>query len=114
MDNLHKLWDTIPNTSSYPSAARYQPTSYSSAQSYGQNDTVYSFNQYSSYYASGSLWKKNNNIYASKQKPMWQDDVTYNKYLWARGEKSNVLATYNNYSNLSYGYSPARYAQEVC
>lgn len=131
IDNLHKLWDTIPNTSSYvpltntssyvPSSAHYQrqqPTaSYSSARSFGQNDAVYSFNQYSSYYTPGSLWKKNNYQTTKQPKQTWQDDEAYNKHHWSRNERSMTSTTQANaygHSNLSYGYSPTRYAQEVC
>lgn len=123
LDNLHKLWDTIPNTSTYLPSTKYQQqaSTYSSARSYGQSDAVYSFNQYSSYYTPGSLWKKNNYTSAKQQKQSWQDDATYNKYHWSRNERNvtasagaNVSNTYNSYSNLSYGYSTTRYAQEVC
>jgi len=127
LDNLHKLWDTIPNTTSYvPSSSIYQAPAVSSARHYSQQqqqqrpDTVYSFNQYSSYYNSSSMKKKFNNTnynnaayykqqQQQQQKPMWQDDDTYNKYHWSRSERNaSPVNAFNSYS----GYS--RHAQEVC
>ena len=135
LDNIHKLWDTIPNTTSYvPSSSIYQTPAvstrnFSSNNNYQQQqqrqkpDTVYSFNQYSSYYNSSSMKKKynssynnNNNAYhKQQQKPSWQNDEAYNKYHWSRSEKSASLVSSFNPSPFSYGgYSASRHAQEVC
>jgi len=135
LDNLHKLWDTIPNTTSYvPSTSIYQAPAVSTARHYhGQQqqkrpDTVYSFNQYSTFYNSTSMKKKYNNSSSNyntaayykqqqqqqqqkqqQQKQMWQDDDTYNKYHWSRSERNaSPVNAFNSYSSYS------RHAQEVC
>lgn len=120
-DNLHKLWDTIPNTNRYPASSVYQTpasSTLSKAFSQQQNDAVYSFNQYSSYYNSSSLRKKNSysNISHNKQpKAMWQDDETYYKYHWSRNERTPSPVNTLSQSSLPYnGYSFGRQAQEVC
>lgn len=136
LENLHKLWDTIPNTTSYvPTSAIYQSPAVSTSRQFGGNnnyhhqqqhqkpDTVYSFNQYSSYYNSSSMKKKytnnynnNNNTYHKQpQKSSWQSDEIYNKYHWSRSEKTvSPVSTFNS-SPFSYsGYSAGRHAQEVC
>jgi len=136
LDNLHKLWDTIPNTTSYVSSSSssiYQ-TANTASRHYGNyshhhhqqqqqqqqhHDTVYSFNQYSSYYNSSSMKKKyanyNNGYYKQQQKQMWQDDDTYNKYHWSRSERNSSPVNNINSSPLSYsGYNFNRHAQEVC
>lgn len=124
LENLHKLWDTIPNTTSYVSSSIYQTPALTTSRMYGsqqkQIDAVYSFNQYSSYYNSSSMKKKNANYNAAYNKQpkqqQWQDDETYNKYHWSRNERNaSPVNTYNNHSTLSYGgYSFGRHAQEVC
>lgn len=138
LDNLHKLWDTIPNTTNYvpPSSIYQKPAAstrnYSNSTSniYQQQqqqkpDTVYSFNQYSSYYNSSSMKKKHNNSYNNNsaynkqqsQKPMWKNDEIYNKYHWSRPEKSTspIPSMSLTASPFSYsGYSAGRHAQEVC
>lgn len=121
-ENLHKLWDTIPNTTNYSqrttsSTLSYtSPSSTSSAFSYSPNDAVYSFNQYSSYYKPNSTyWKKN---YQSNKpmKPLWQNDDVYQRYHWSRNENSGSTAgnnvAFNKFNN--YGYQYAQHAQEVC
>lgn len=118
LDNLHKLWNTIPNTTSYTPSV-YQAPASSTARQYGgkQNDTVYSFNQYSSYYNSSSMRKKNNynNGYNKPSKTAWQDDETYYKYHWSRNERNASPTSTFSSSALSYsGYSFGRHAQEVC
>merc|ERR1719229_189192 len=130
LDNLHKLWDTIPNTTSYAPLPSVSSSIYQTAVSsryYGNQhnhkqqlkDTVYSFNQYSSYYNNSSMKKKynsqNNGYYKQQQqKPMWQDDETYNKYHWSRSERNPSPVSLNS-TPLSYsGYSFGRHAQEVC
>lgn len=122
LDNIHKLWDTIPNTTSYtqPSiqSSVYQAPVSTLSRQYGrqQNDTVYSFNQYSSYYNPSSMRKKQNyNAGYNKQpKTMWQDDETYYKYHWSRNERSTPAVNSYSQSAMSYGYSFGRHAQEVC
>ena len=95
LENLHKMWDTIPNTTNYTPSSTYMTQSAaantaSTSRGYGsqkRNDTVYSFNQYSSYYNSSSMKKKygnntsntNNAAYHKQQQPKissWQDDET--------------------------------------
>jgi len=120
LDNLHKLWDTIPNTTSYTSSTTYQAPASTVSRMFGQqqNDTVYSFNQYSSYYNSSSLRKKNtynNSSYNKPSKTMWQDDETYYKYHWSRNERTPSPVNSFTQSSMSYnGYSFGRQAQEVC
>lgn len=124
LENIHKLWDTIPNTTSYtpppsaPSSIYQAPVSSTSRQfGHQQNDTVYSFNQYSSYYNPTSMRKKQNNYnagYNKQPKAMWQDDKTYNKYHWSRNERTPSPVNTYAQSSMAYGYSFGRHAQEVC
>jgi len=129
LENLHKLWDTIPNTTSYTPSSTYMPpltptTKSTTSRGYGgqkRNDTVYSFNQYSSYYNSSSMKKKygnTNNPTYHKQQPKttsWQDDETYNKYHWSRNNRTASSINTFSTNSLSYnGYSLNRHAQEVC
>jgi len=141
LENLHKLWDTIPNTTSYvPTSSIYQSPAVSTSRQFGSSnsnsnyhhqqqqqqhqkpDSVYSFNQYSSYYNSSSMKKKytnsynNNNAYhKQQQKSSWQSDEIYNKYHWSRSEKTASPVSSFNSSPFSYsGYSVGRHAQEVC
>jgi len=129
LENLHKLWDTIPNTTSFvPSTSIYQTPTPTISRMYRQqqqqqqpqqrqSDAVYSFNQYSSYYNSTAMRKKNTSFNGGNKQPkqMWQDDETYNKYHWSRNERNASPVNAYNQSALSYGgYSFGRQAQEVC
>lgn len=132
-ENLQKLWNTIPNTTTYTdtsmssySQATYVPSStYNTYNNYTYSnnfskpvDSSYSFNQYSSYYnPSSNGWKKNNR-YQSKphhqSKVNWQDDEVYQRYHWSRNDlKSSMSVAGNNIAMKSYGYSSPRQAQEV-
>lgn len=113
-ENLHKLWNTIPNTTSYNATSYHTPASYTSTRTV-TND-AFSFNQYSSYYKpSNSYWKKNPQTRKMNQKPMWQSDDIYQKYHWSKSEslaappKSFVAPDLPSYSS----FVPSRQVQEV-
>lgn len=116
-DNLHKVWDSIPNSTSQTNSqfSHQTPSGSLSTLKYAKNnDSSYSFNQYSSYY-NPNAWKKNTRAYVPPRQPkaLWQDDVVYQKYHWSRND--NTTATNLSYNQIpSYSYGVSRQAQEVC
>jgi len=114
-DNLHKLWDTIPNTSISNSKSQYTPISYPSPPVQPQpmvQDAVYSFNQYSSYYKPNtSYWKKSTQV--RQGKPMWQNDDIYQKYHWSRNDAVQYTGKNLNAANTQSYNTASRQVQEV-
>jgi len=122
-EDLQKLWNTIPNSTTYKTPyTNTKPSTYSQA-SYPKTtiDSSYSFNQYSSYYnqaakAKNANWKKTQHVAAQpkQQKSNWVDDEVYNRYHWSRRDVNNTMAVASNNTSMNNYYTSALQAQEVC
>jgi len=143
--NLQKLWRN-PTSHTRTSGTmshmntnqhRHQPTSYGHNSSKfnssnANEDAVYSFNQYSSYYNPHFHWRKENQTSSQSEaavggnkaayplKSLWQDEEAYQRTHWyADTPKSNTNKLSVAGNNLSinkvqnYGYGMSRQAQEV-
>jgi len=115
---------------------RHQTTFVPTSSKYNNNeDAVYSFNQYSSYYNPNFHWRKDNNqspphseaVSGSKGsssypiKSLWQDEESYQRTHWfadstPKGNTNKLSVAGNNLTInkvQNYGYSISRQAQEV-
>jgi len=146
--NIQKLWRNptshtrTPGTMSHMNSIQHQqrhPTTYVPTSSkYNNNeDAVYSFNQYSSYYNPHFHWRKDSNQTQPQSeaasgnkgnssasyplKSLWQDDESYQRTHWfaenSPKSHTNKLSVAGNNLAINkvqnYGYSISRQAQEV-
>lgn len=145
--DIQKLWrnptthtrtsGTMSSHSHMNNIQQRHPTSYvptSSKYNNSQEDAVYSFNQYSSYYNPHFHWRKDSNnghqtqaqseaATANKSayplKSLWQDDESYQRTHWFadNAKNSNKLSVAGNNFAINkvqnYGYGISRQAQEV-
>jgi len=140
--NIQRLWRnptshtrTSGSMSHMNSIQQRQPTTYVPTSKYNNEDAVYSFNQYSSYYNPHFHWRKDNNqnqphsdavsgkgsTSSYPLKSLWQDEESYQRTHWFADNtpksNSNKLSVAGNNITINkvqnYGYSISRQAQEV-